>query len=415
VASKATLPCTLDGVTTSIPAIAYHATIIYFSTWPVTSGSTPLACTPGSGLLSTPKGALIVSKGQATGNGIRSVVRQMESLVRLSQANEGTLGIPAVIFANGNMTDSNALTVGATGNDANVYVKGDWTCSGGASVAGSVYVQGHVTTSGTCTAASDVWANGSVVLNGFTLGHDLTSSTSTVSLQGSTFVGHNVKSGTTCSGCTTGSGGRVGGTVTTNSPSGAPPIPLFPQLTYTGTEWTDDGYTVQDFSGASACTNAQTVLGQTPVGTTTNKLLLHISGGCSLGMPATVTLGNNVAVFTDGAINVSGAVTYKSSVAGTRHTFYGMVGYVDPATCTNAKIIKYTNVMTFTDTDAFFYTPCDLSITNKTPGLTGQLFGKNVTTSNQFQINNKAISLPGHGSTTGFQVDIAYVRETQPS
>src|SRR5438105_2723662 len=84
-----------------------------------------------------------------------TVVRGMESLVRLTLGTTGGLGIAAAIYSNADMTDNNSFTVGQNGNDGNIYVKGNWTCTGGANVAGYVYVQGTITSSGTCTTTSD--------------------------------------------------------------------------------------------------------------------------------------------------------------------------------------------------------------------------------------------------------------------
>ena len=69
--------------------------------------------------------------------------------------------------------------------------------------------------------------------------------------------------------------------------------------------------------------------------------------------------------------------------------------------CTNNNQYKFTQVMTETDVDTLFYTPCDVTITNSTPGMTGQIFGRNVTTSNNFTINRKVSQCRGTAPPLG--------------
>src|SRR5205807_1655098 len=114
-------------------------------------------------------------------------------------------------------------------------------------VQGSVYAN-SVNQSGTCTVNQDVWTTNSIVASGLIVGHDVISSTSSISLSGSAHVTHDATSGTTCSGCST----RVSGTVTTNHVSPVPPLPAFPVITYNAADWTQQGYTIKTFSSCSS-------------------------------------------------------------------------------------------------------------------------------------------------------------------
>jgi len=90
-----------------------------------------------------------------------------------------------------------------------------------------------------------------------------------------------------------------------------------------------------------------------------------------------------------------------------------MTHYFDPATCSNSYQYKFTQVFTDTDTDILWCTPCDFTFTNLTPGLTGQVFARNITTSNNFTINGKGVPVPGHGTAIGFDENILFYREVR--
>jgi len=325
----------------------------------------------------------------------------MVAQVRLTVAG-GLGGSGAAIIANGTLTDSNAFTLGSLGNNGDIYVNTDWSCTNNANTAGSVYVLGKATETGPCAVAVDLWANGAISwTNTDTVGHNVTSSTSSITMSSNSHVANNARAGTTCGGCNS---STVSGTITVNSPQGAPPILPFPQITYDPSVWTAAGYLIQSFTD---CTLAKNFIQNVGVPT---KYVVRITGGCTLSGTSTVTVQNDLAIITDGPINITNAITYASAVPGVRHTLYIEIPYVDPTTCTSSKNITYTNTMTFTDLDTLLYTPCDIKVTNKATGLTGQVFGRNIDASNQFSVTYKAIQMPGV-SNGGFKLDIAYIRD----
>ncbi|HMC70993.1 MAG TPA: pilus assembly PilX N-terminal domain-containing protein, partial [Mycobacteriales bacterium] len=219
----ASLPCTQDNDLTTTPVEHYHVVVQYYAVYPPSGNA--LACP----LTQSPAGAVITSTGSAPGANVSvPASRIMQSEVRMSLIT-GTASFLGTVYGQTGVTMNNTITLnGNQGNDASVYTGGTWTCSNSGSVAGSVYATAVSQSGPTCTVNQDVWANGSISAASLIVGHDMTSSTSSISLSGSSHVTHNATSGTTCTGCST----RVSGTVTTNHTSPPPPIPTFPTINY---------------------------------------------------------------------------------------------------------------------------------------------------------------------------------------
>ena len=57
------------------------------------------------------------------------------------------------------------------------------------------------------------------------------------------------------------------------------------------------------------------------------------------------------------------------------------------------------------------YTPCTATYNNNNDGLGGVIFAGNVQITNQFNFTYNPLVIPGAGSITGYNVDIAYIRE----
>ena len=328
----ASLPCTQDGDLTTTPAEHYHVLVAYYPSYPPTG--TALTCPLGSNAY----GAVITSTGTAPGATAAGVAtRTMQSEVRLSPIGGGASFLGSM-YGQSSVSMSNGVTVdGNVGNDANVYSGGVWSCSNTATIQGNVYAA-SVNTSGSCTVNQDVWANGSITASKMVVGHDVTSSTSSISLSGSAHVIHNATSGTSCSGCST----RVDGTITTNHISPAPPVPTFPTVSYSATDWTYAGYTIKTYSD---CTQADSFLENVP---DSQKYLVRITPACnlSIGNKAKISVGNDLAIVTNGDINITNQVEFASS-DGNVHTIYfivpsgggcGNVNFNNQITWTNIRI-----------------------------------------------------------------------------
>jgi hypothetical protein len=387
----ASLPCTQDADLTTTPVEHFHVVVSYYNTYPP-SGS-PLTCP----LSADPAGAVITSSGTTPGaNGAVVVTRTMQSEVRLSTIANGASFLGAM-YGQTSVSMSNSVTVnGNVGNDANVYSGGAWTCTNTATIQGSVYAA-SVNASGACTVNQDVWANGSVTSSKMVVGHDLTSSTSSINLTGSAHVTHNATSGTSCSGCST----RVSGTITTNHISPAPPLPTFPTITYNIADWSAAGYQIKTYSD---CSLAQSFIENIP---DAQKYLVRITPACnlSIGNKAQINFQNDLAIVTNGDINITNQVAFNSS-DGAVHT----IDFIVPSSggCGN---INFNNQTTWTNVRIFMFTPCNVNWTNKTSAV-GQVFaGGNLNTTNQFGLAYYPIYVPGYSSVPGFNVDIAYVRE----
>src|SRR5205807_250920 len=128
------------------------------------------------------------------------------------------------IFSDQSPSTNNNLTVnGQNGDDATVYTNGSWTCANSMIVHGSMVAQGSVSMSNSCQVTRDVWAKQAVTMQNNTLvGHNVSSSRSSITLLNSAHILNNATAGTTIT-----SNGRIDGTSTQNaSPNDPPPQSL---------------------------------------------------------------------------------------------------------------------------------------------------------------------------------------------
>ena len=388
------LPCTKDADLTTTPTEHYHVAVAYYAAYP--PSGTALTCP----LTGDPAAAVITSTGMAPGaTAARVATRTMQSEVRLSPI-VGIASFQGTVYGVNSVSTSNTVTIdGYQGNDANVYTRGVWSCSNSATIQGTVFAD-SVNQSGTCTVNQDVWSKNSVQASGLVVGHDVTSSRSSITLSGSSHVTHNATSGTSCSGCTT----RVSGTITTNHISPDPPLPTYPNITYNATDWTKEGYTITTFSNCNSPTK-NFILDPGDNG----KHVVRITPACNLQITSqsTMTVRNDIAIITDGNINVTNKFNIASA-DGQPHTVYWIVPAGTP--CGD---INFNNAAVSSPViRQFFYGPaeCKVTWTNST-GLNGQIFGGTVSATNTFDMNYRPIQVPGFDQAPGYQVDIAYIRE----
>ena len=365
---------------------------------------------------SYPRSVKIVSVGSANG----STLRTMESFVVLHPIFAGFEG---AIVANSSTTFTNNFTVnGNNGNDGNIYVlTGNFTIPSGLdSIKGSVYV-----TNGTANLSSNnhvygtVWANGSVTLNHAQeqVDGDVKSTTTSVTVSS----GHVNPGG--ASYCTTISGtANITGAKVQTCSLGSPPTQPFPTIKYNQTDWSSDtpAYTnFQTFSNAAtACTDARNYIEGTGAGTynggSVGNTVVRITQSCTYSNSnnATISLGSNLAIVTDGAINLSQQSNWNG-VTSTRDVFF-MSAYPSSGTptCTGGvKDVTLGNNTGFNNlTEAFVYTPCTASMQNNNTAFTGQVIGATVAIGNNFNMTYRPVKVPGQ-NPTGYNQDIAYIRE----
>src|SRR3990170_2876486 len=218
---------------------------------------------------------------------------------------------------------------GYNGNDADVYVTtGNFTVpSGLETIKGNIYVKAGTAFIGTgLHLYGTLWANGSVELDHPQADVDVDAKSSTSSV---TVTEGNVDGNAYY--CTGSAPTNVVGDEI-NVCDVAPQVSAFPQIPYTASAWTDQGYTVQTFSGATACTSARnyiegagagTFQGGAGVAAPFTGVVVRITDTCtySASNNATITVGKNLAIVTDGSINLNQRSTWNGS-GGTQDLYF---------------------------------------------------------------------------------------------
>jgi hypothetical protein len=234
---------------------------------------------------------------------------------------------------------------------------------------------------------------------------------STGSISGSGTIGGNATASTTITGVT------VAGTSYANTVSPNPPTQPFPKITYAGINKT--GYTINTFSGATACSAARTFIES---GTTGNQVV-YITGStpCTYTNTnnSTVSLGGNLMLISDWGIDISNKSSWNATSANTSAYFISTWRADGNAalahdSCGSGSSSKSVATGNNTDinsnTQAFFYSPCTVTMANQN-NFYGQVMGDPVQISNQFTMTFRPVLVPGYGTVTSFTEDIAYVRE----
>jgi hypothetical protein len=400
------LPCTIDTTLPTTPAAKYHVAIDYYSTYPP-SGSA-LACPLPANTV--PAGATITSTGTAVvTTAPLAVSRTMETQVRLTPIRGG---FGKAIFSDTGLNLQNNLTVnGNVGNDGDLYTNGNFTCGNSSNIKGSVNAQGTGALSNSCTLAQDFWVNGTMTMTQTSsVGHDATSSVSSLTMSNSSRVLHNARTGTTCSGCT----GRVTGSITQNSVSPAPPKITLPVINYDSAAWQAAGYTI---SPTTTCAAALPLI----IAGVATPTVFRLTPGCALSFSnnTSISLKSDLAIITDGSITTVNQTTW-TSFDGNLHQVFFIAPTSSAPTCPTSGVthdISVSNNTSFdTNLKLFGYTPCTITFSNNNNGKGGQLIGGTVDITNLYALSFFPMIVPGAGPITGFNVDIAFLREiTNPA
>lgn len=348
-----------------------------------------------------------------------SITRTMESFITLRPIYAGFQG---ALIANSSTTFSNSFTVnGNSGNDADIYVLGTGAVfnvpSGLESIHGSVYVPaGTVNSIGTNVHIyGQVWANGSVLVNHpqAQIDGNVSSTTSSVTVSSGVVAGNAYY-------CTGSAPSNVTGTKNSTCALGSPPTQSFPQITYVQSAWVSAGYT--NFQTFSDCTAARNYVESTGAyaatgfsGHNVGNTVVRITPACKYenSNNATITMNNNLAIITDGEINLSQQSNWNG-VSPLKDLF--MISTWPAATCPASGSAGSHNVtfgnLTQTNNlvETFVYTPCTATMNNNNSSFTGQVIGTTLSIGNNFQENYKPIVVPG-ANLTGYNQDIAYIRE----
>ena len=397
------LPCGPGAVTEVLPTTPpaqYRVKVTYYATFPPSGTAMDCPLTDAA----RPAGAVVVSRGTAAPGSHQPVKRTMQTQIRLTPI-YGAFG--QAIFSNSGLQLDNNLTVtGDQGNDGNLYTNGTWNCTNNSIINGSVYAQGGASMTNGCSVAQDVWAGGAISMsNSGHIGHDVTSSTSSVTMSNSATVIHNATAGTACTGCD----GRVGGAITPTHVSPAPPYLAFPTVDYDAFAWQAGGFDVSHTF--SSCSSAMSFA--MDVGSAT-KTVVRITPACALALAtgSTVQLREDLAIVTDGSISTVNKTVFQSA-DGQPHNLYLIV----PSTavgggCANGTHdISIANNTDFNNVRLFIYSPCNVSFNNNNNGLGGQIFGGTVSITNLYSLQFSPMLIPGSGLVTGYNSDIAFLRE----
>lgn len=363
-----------------------------------------------------PKSVKLVSVGSTNGG----VDRAMETFVVLSPVYGGLNG---AVVANSNTVFNNNFTInGNNGNDGDVYVlTGDFTNpSGLEQVHGNIYVKnGSATIDTQIHLYGTLWANGGVVVDHpqADIDGDAKSTTSTVSAPGGNVDGdayHCVDPPP---------GDNVKGQKIKRCDLGVPPVGSFPQIAFDEALWAAEGFSVVTFSGATACDEAQAYVEGTGAGTFQggagvpaeySGVVVRITDSCLFETTnnATISLGKNLAIVTDGGITLK----QRSNWNGSGETkLYFMSAWPESGvpTCPTQDVYLGNNTSFNSAVRAFVYSPCTASMLNNNSAFQGQVIGNTVVIGNLFSMTYKPILVPG-AQIIGFNEDIAYIREIQP-
>jgi hypothetical protein len=414
------MPCTVAGgsLNTTPGPTVYSITVNYYATNPPTGS--PLSCTSGSTLTSTPASADIVAEAWNSHNTVDK--RSMEALLKFTPVTGSAF--TDAIFGQQVITISNHSTVsrsnGSTTANANVYSNSAYVCSNNQTIDGSVYSQSTITFDSGCSAQvnGSLEAVGNVsTASNVTIKQNVESTGGNVSLSGNTSVLGSVYAAGTAS----------GGTVTGVTSSGvSPPVfPIpnqsFPQLQFIGESaaWTAAGYTIVTNND---CTNdAGSVYNQLNV--TTNTVVVT-SCALSWANKTSITLSANLVIFADGGFSTVNNFSVDSNNASTPRWLELIVPDNDASSCTSSPDVNFSNNtqlgngLTPSDIDTFIYTPCNLSIANKN-AFWGQIYaGGTVTVNNNFSMvytQSTQVFGAANPPTTSYNLSYEFTREIAAS
>jgi hypothetical protein len=211
---------------------------------------------------------------------------------------------------------------------------------------------------------------------------------------------------------------------------GPPPSTAFPQVQFDATSWQNLGYYVQTFSGITACTDAQNYVegngtgsykGGVGVPAGYTGVVVRITANCTYtnSNNAVVSVGSNLAIVTDGGINISNKSTWNG-VTTQRSLFFihawpsngvYVCSPLNPDDAYELGDVALGNNTTFNNlVQVSVYTPCEAAMNNNNATFYGQVIGSSMTVANQFSMIYRPVLIPG-ANVTGFKEDVAYVRE----
>lgn len=387
VAVPATAACELSGTVDAGMGSRFTVGATYYDADPA-SGGNVVQCDPTSGLAGNPEYVLLHSEGTAIG---ASPVRAIESLVRLEVVEGDPYGQQAIVSSTVPQLGANSQIIGDVGNDADVYTSGDFRLAemgSSASVAGSVYAQGSVTLDGSNEVLGDVLAGGSIDMERSSrVRGDAVSSLSGITLRNSARVDRTAKAAGTVE---TLNNSTVG-TRIENSSSGLPPERAFPAFSYVANHWSAAGYTVRNFSGSNACTDARQLI----EGISTGDWLIRINETCTLALGGTVDVNGDLGIVSDGGMRMD-TNSRLTSPSGVAHDVFLVFGLQSSWSCSEDIVFESNSRMDL-PLEAFIHTPCNV-VMRSNSRVNGQIIAGNLQMSSGYNaLNYRPTVVPGTG------------------
>ena len=342
----------------------------------------------------------------STGTSEGSAPREVETFAKLTPTRTG---FGSAILSNAGASFSNNFDVyGLTGNDGDVYIlNGNLTMGNSTEIRGNVYVpSGSVTISNSGHIFGGLWSSGAISMsNTARVDGDLKSNSGAANGSNSASVGGNAYSGSTI-----GSGLAVSGTKYPNYTLGAVPTQTFPAFTYNASDWA--GYTITTYTGATACTQARSLL---TGGTLTGNNVIRITGStaCTLTFSnnTDITVPGDLAVITDWGISMANSTSWDGTAGSVKKLMLLSTSGACGSGASSKNITEQNSTQYNAYINLMLYSPCQITLANSN-GFKGQVLGGTINISNQFTMYYTPVLVPGLGGTiTGFTQDIAYVRE----
>ena len=407
--TSSTPPCTLSGTLPSSPTTeSYTVTITYYD-----SNRNSLNSNCSGGVLpatTTASYADVVSVGGTNANGVYGA-RTMDAEVTMSAQQAGGMNDALMGYTSLSNSANFTITGDGSGNDANIYTNGNYSCTATGSDAGTVDAQGTITTGSGCTYAGDLYSKGAIDLSytsgGAASSANAYSSQSTIKVGSNATISNNAKANGTIT-----NSGTIGHQYP-NSTLSDPPTQSFPQMNFVSSSWSGTGYTVKT---ESTCTP---VAGD--IAAETGPTVIDVtSTSCAVSMSGTVNIAYDTAIFAPGGFSFGSKATFQSS-SSTSHRFYVIVPYNAATMPCTSPTISMTANMTFGSSgnplDAYLYSPCTI-VYDSSSQFIGQIYtGNSVNFSSHLLLQYAGAAWPGvviGGSTqSGYTINLVYEREQQ--
>ena len=364
----------------------------------------PMTCPPDG-----PPGAVLIRSTGYAGPTTNEIARTMEAYARLTISTGGTFDNSGAIIANNSVNfNANATIGGSNFSDADVYSSGSVSLASNSTLYGAIYAQGTVSMSSGSEVKKSVSAKGTITMQSASIIRGSATATGPPNANISMHNNAHVYGDATASGVA--NGGAVDGTRSSGVTGLAPPpVRPYPVFVYDPVDWMEAGFTNPgDFSGPSACTNAETYIRST---WTTGNLLVRITAP---GSTCTLTFGNNpysvkgnLAIISNGPVRFSTGARF--SISGAPVNVFLIAGLSGIAPC---DITMNTNSGFGPGTTTMIYTPqnCTANLTSNTAITEGQILAGTVNFHHTAQFSYKRLTVPGTGAG-GFKQDVFYKRE----